>query len=185
MKINLKDLLEIQIEVDNLVMEKIEKELNVDNLILAFQVELFEYFNAIGTWKWWKHNHQVDRERVLDELADCFAFYLAILNKTEEISFQRGMGSIIDEYEEEIQENLDELSKQQMKSVEDPIELINNWILIISASHETEHKIHTTQRFAIAIFLATQLFEGITWEEIANAYKKKSKINIERQRGDY
>jgi len=49
-----------------------------------------------------------------------------------------------------------------MKSLEEPMELINNWILVIAASHETEYEIHTTQRFAIAIFIATQLFEEIT-----------------------
>jgi len=48
-RINLQELLPIQAEVDSFVIERLGKEVSVDNLILAFQVELFEYFNAIGT----------------------------------------------------------------------------------------------------------------------------------------
>ena len=44
---------------------------------------MFEYINAIGLWKWWK-SHKIDRERrILDELADCFAFFLSVLELEE------------------------------------------------------------------------------------------------------
>jgi hypothetical protein len=122
---------------------------------------------------------------VLDELADCFAFFLAILNKSEEISQLRLGESIIDSYEKEVQDVLTNLIENQEKGLEDPMDLVNNWILIIGAAHETEYTISTSNRFAIAIFIAMMLFEDITWEEITNAYRQKSKVNIDRQRGDY
>ena len=43
----------------------------------------------------------------------------------------------------------------------------------------------TVERFAIAIFIATVLFEGITWDEITQAYKEKSAVNIKRQEENY
>jgi hypothetical protein len=52
MKVNIRELLPIQAEVDQVVIERLGKEVRVDELVLAFQVELLEYFNAIGTWKW-------------------------------------------------------------------------------------------------------------------------------------
>jgi len=122
---------------------------------------------------------------VLDELADCFAFFLAILNKSEEISQLRLGESIIDSYEKEVQDVLTNLIENQEKELEDPMDLVNNWILIIGAAHETEYTISTSNRFAIAIFIAMMLFEDITWEELTNAYRQKSKVNIDRQRGDY
>jgi hypothetical protein len=48
-KINLKELLPIQKEVDKVVIERLGDGVKVDQLILAFQVELFEYFNSIGS----------------------------------------------------------------------------------------------------------------------------------------
>ena len=76
MNIKLMDLIAIQQEVNEKVMEKLDTSIMGDQFILAFNVELFEYFNAVGIWKWWKHNHVLDKEKVLDELADCFAFFL-------------------------------------------------------------------------------------------------------------
>ena len=32
--------------------------------LLAMQVEFFEFLNELGTWKWWKHSHTINREKV-------------------------------------------------------------------------------------------------------------------------
>lgn len=52
MKINIQELLPIQQEVNEVVTERLGREPAIDEYMLAFNVELFEYFNAIGTWKW-------------------------------------------------------------------------------------------------------------------------------------
>ena len=49
MKINIQELMEIQRDVNRKVMEKLDAPITGDQFILAFNVELFEYFNAIGT----------------------------------------------------------------------------------------------------------------------------------------
>jgi hypothetical protein len=48
-KVNLKELLPIQQEVNRTVVERIGRNVTVEEFILAFNVELFEYLNAIGT----------------------------------------------------------------------------------------------------------------------------------------
>lgn len=58
--------------------------------------------------------------------------------------------------------------------------VINDLILYVGTDNEIEG-ILTIERFAIAIFIATLLFDGITWDEITEAYKKKSQVNVDRQ----
>jgi|GEM_PF-3928633 len=49
MKINLIELMPIQQEVNDVVIKRLGRKVSIDEYILAFNVELFEYFNAIGT----------------------------------------------------------------------------------------------------------------------------------------
>ncbi len=51
MQINLIELLPIQAEVNRIVKERLGRRVGADEYILAFNVEVFEYFNAVGTWK--------------------------------------------------------------------------------------------------------------------------------------
>lgn len=50
--VKLTDLIEVQRTVNSIIKEKLEKPVTNKEFILAFNVELFEYFNAIGIWKW-------------------------------------------------------------------------------------------------------------------------------------
>jgi hypothetical protein len=49
MKINLMGLLPIQEEVNEVVVTRLGRMPNVEEFIIAFNVEVFEYFNAVGT----------------------------------------------------------------------------------------------------------------------------------------
>jgi hypothetical protein len=49
MQINIKELMSIQKEVDEVVIERLGRDITPEERVLAFNVELFEYFNAIGT----------------------------------------------------------------------------------------------------------------------------------------
>jgi dimeric dUTPase (all-alpha-NTP-PPase superfamily) len=50
----------------------------VDKRIFAFKVELAEFSNETAWFKYWKQSHVMNREKVLEELADCIHFLLAI-----------------------------------------------------------------------------------------------------------
>gem|GEM_PF-3740724 len=64
--------------------------------------------------------------------------------------------------EREVEDTLNLLLKDQERDNIDTTKLINSWITMIACDHETEDNVFTTQRFSVAIFLATQLFENIT-----------------------
>lgn len=175
MEIKLIDLLPIQEEVNKKVREKIDRELGAEDFILAFNVEYFEFLNEIGTWKWWKHNHKINKERILDELADLYAFFLSL------------MLSLTEEQVVEFEKELTRVSNQVVESTDknDKMEIINGLITVVGTDNEAEHAIQTVNRFGIAIGIARILFDGITYEEIIHAYKEKSKVNIERQTKNY
>jgi dimeric dUTPase (all-alpha-NTP-PPase superfamily) len=184
MHINISELMEIQRDVNRKVREKMNRAVEADEFVLAFNVELFEYFNAVGTWKWWKHSHKINREKVLDELADCFAFFLSAIDIENEVSLLKDEVEIIPNIESDLNEIFDALSTNFKKTDIDRDLVINDLIIYVGTDNEIQG-ILTVERFAIAIFIATLLFDGITWEEITEAYIKKSSVNIQRQVDNY
>jgi dimeric dUTPase (all-alpha-NTP-PPase superfamily) len=184
MNINIEELMDIQREVNAKVREKMTRAIEADEFLLAFNVELFEYFNAVGTWKWWKHSHEIKREKVLDELADCFAFFLSAIDVENEVSLLRDEKDIILDIQADLNEIFEALTNNFRETDLDRDLVINDLILYIGTDNEIQG-ILTIERFAIAIFIATLLFDGITWDEITEAYKVKSNVNIQRQVENY
>lgn len=183
--VKLTDLIEVQRTVNSIIKEKLEKPVTNKEFILAFNVELFEYFNAIGIWKWWKHSHKIVKERVLDELADCFAFFLSLLDNQEQYLLESGEESIIERVENEINFLIDSLETERERMGASEEEVVSELILHIGTDNENEESVYSTERFAAAIYLATLLFPGITWEEMTEAYLTKSQENINRQERNY
>ena len=184
MKAKIKDLVKIQQEVNQKVNEKLGNQPEGDDYLLAFNVELFEYLNAIGTWKWWKHNHVINKEKILDELADCFAFFLSVIDYEDQLALFDEKESIIEDVEGDINSILNSLESFKGESDFTNEHIINDLSKYIGTDNEVE-PILTIERFAIAIFISTVLFEDITWEEITEAYRKKSDVNIQRQVENY
>jgi len=178
MNIKLMDLIAIQQEVNEKVMEKLDTSIMGDQFILAFNVELFEYFNAVGIWKWWKHNHVLDKEKVLDELADCFAFFLSAIELEASLAILEDKFDFIEDVEKDMNRVFLELENFQADNK------IEQLITQVGSDNESAGE-PTIVRFTYAIYIATVLLEGIRWYELPDAYKKKSAINIQRQEENY
>lgn len=152
---------------------KVHERLNENNLeaptavnfLTAMQVELFELINELGFWKWWKQNHNVNKEKVLDELADVMAFYL-------EITLIQGKKDTQSTFINTLIEELEQFSKEDVLS----------WITI---SIEKGDKMNHPILMGAAITLVIKTLEDVTWEEIQEAYMNKSEVNIERQENNY
>jgi len=56
------------------------KKYPLENIKLALLVELGELANEDKTFKYWKKHKEVNRERLLDEFADCLHFSLSLEN---------------------------------------------------------------------------------------------------------
>ena len=192
MEIKLKHLLDLQKKVNDKVLEKMDRDIFVEEFILAFNVEYFEFMNEIGVWKWWKHSHEINRERILDELADLYAFFLSILITSKDNLLKEFENKYItlEEFEErdikieEIEEELTRISSEVYATKDQPY-AIENLMLVIGTDNESDTPVRTVNRFGVAIGIARILFDGITYEEITEAYEKKSQVNIDRQNENY
>lgn len=51
---------------------------NVDKRVFALKVEIAEFSNEVGWFKYWKKNHVRSDAKVLEELADVIHFFLSV-----------------------------------------------------------------------------------------------------------
>lgn len=159
---NLRDLQLIQHEVDK-HMEVWERE----KIITALSEEFHEWYNAIGFFKIWK-KHKTPVEKQLDELADCLAFALSLLNDDEGFF------------------GLDRCVTVLNRNNEQHIKLMRNEIehgeLFSKRVHNTVYK--QSVGFSIELILNIAMIY-YSFEDLFEAYKKKSLVNIQRQKEGY
>lgn len=159
---NLRDLQLIQSEVDS-HMETWQRE----KIITALSEEFHEWYNAIGFFKIWK-KHKTPVEKQLDELADCLAFALSLLNDDEK-HFE-----------------IDRCNIVLNRNTERHIRLMRNEIehdeLFSKRVHNTVYK--QSVGFSIELILNIAMIY-YSFDELFEAYKKKSLVNIQRQKEGY
>jgi dimeric dUTPase (all-alpha-NTP-PPase superfamily) len=88
---DLDKLYKLQAELDKTILEnekkrtgkEIDKDLLLNQTILALQVEVAELANATRCFKHWSTKGPESKERILDELADVWHFYLSIGNQLD------------------------------------------------------------------------------------------------------
>ncbi len=130
--------------------------------------EFHEGYNAIGLFKDWKIN-KTSREKQLDELADCLAFTLSLLND------DRHVYSI-----ERCRFILKRISNRDHKKA--MLNEIETGYLFNKRVGNTVYI--QTSEFALELILdIAMLYYSL--EELFEAYKKKSMVNIQRQKEGY
>ena len=159
---NLRDLQLIQSEVDGHM-----KTWQRDKIITALSEEFHEWYNAIGFFKIWK-KHKTPVEKQLDELADCLAFALSLLNDDKGLF------------------GLDRCVTVLNRNNEQHIKLMRNEIehgeLFSKRVHNTVYK--QSVGFSIELILNIAMIY-YSFEDLFEAYKKKSLVNIQRQKEGY
>jgi dimeric dUTPase (all-alpha-NTP-PPase superfamily) len=161
----LDELLKVQSEVRDEVMKKLKTAPTKEDHTLAMHIELFELFNEIGTWKWWKHSHVPKKDRILDELADVIAFFLSYMLLLEPAK-QAQVAIWMDD-------NFD-------KFMDPEVDVIRYVSENITAGQQMPPMV--LMLTALAAVMKTLNCE---WTEIIYAYNQKSKVNIERQKNNY
>lgn len=179
---NFSSLLPIQDEVNQEISKKLDNQPSWRQYILAYNCELYEALNAIGTWKWWKHSHVVEKDRVLDEVADCFAFILSAFLSLEPetrlhlmINFASRYVDFRHQFLNDYKDNLDQLAQ--------------DLTIFVGTASELQGDEHLTSLDSFALLLIiTEIAlrdENIDWDDFIYYYKRKSKINIKRQKENY
>ena len=152
----------IQHEVDS-HMEVWDRE----KIITALSEEFHEWYNAIVFFKIWK-KHKTPVEKQLDELADCLAFALSLLNDDEK-HFEIDRCKTV----------LDRNNEQHIKLMRNEIE---HGELFSKRVHNTVYK--QSVGFSIELILNIAMIY-YSFDELFEAYKKKSLVNIQRQKEGY
>lgn len=179
---NFSSLLPIQDEVNREIAKKLENQPSWREYILAYNCELYEALNAIGTWKWWKHSHVIEKDRVLDEVADCFAFILSAFLSLEPetrlhlmINFASRYVDFKNHFFADYKDNLDQL--------------VRDLTIFVGTASELQGEEHLTSldSFALLLIITETALrnESIDWDDFIYYYKRKSKINIRRQKENY
>ena len=157
------ELQELQRKVDSHI-----KIWNKTHIETALCEEFHEWYNAIGFFKDWKQN-KTPKEKQLDELADCLAFALSLMNNDRQVYSIDRCGFILKRIE----------NKSHKKAMFNEIEtgyLFNKRVGNTVYIQSTE--------FAIELILDIAMIY-YSLEELFDAYIKKSMINIQRQKEGY
>lgn len=131
----------------------------VDKRVFAFKVEFGEFSNETAWFKYWKQSHKMDSRKVIEELADCMHFLLAIgiyreyRKHVPELDWEKWM--FLDDHE------------MYHEIMESPIGSSGQW----------------KRCFEYLICIGVKL--GFESEQIILAYYLKNQENIERQLRNY
>lgn len=154
---NIKKMLEAQKKLDEANLKKAGiEEYPIEEVKTAYRVELGELLQEWKGFKYWKLSKgEINREKLLEEWADCCHFALSLENKEH------------DDY-------------KIKRFIEEELEIIpkSDIYLIISNCFETSH-------FVLIDTIALGLKLGFTLEELEQAYYRKNKINWDRVNSNY
>lgn len=177
---NIETLYEMQKELDErIIREKgLEGQDLIPNTVLALQVELGELANEWRGFKHWSSNREPRRERMLEEYVDCLHFFLSIARQLDIPSDKLNVFFNRDELEGDTISVFVEIMNGVGLIMADKI------ISLIPSDFNNFRKLWLLVVFNGFLRLGTQRL-GFTWDEIANAYIDKNKVNHERQNGGY
>jgi dimeric dUTPase (all-alpha-NTP-PPase superfamily) len=162
---DLKVLLEKQKELDTLIFKNAGiKEYPLNKVKLSLLTELGELSNENQCFKYWKKNKTINKEKQLEEFADCLHFALSLENQLHESDIKQWeIGDMVQLAQKLGKINDDEMTYGFLRNYEQVI--IDEQIL--------------------KAVLTTGICLGFTEDEMEQAYLKKYEKNIKRQAEGY
>jgi len=160
-------LLEKQEKLDNEILKNAGiKKYPFENIQLALLVELGELANEWQGFKYWKQNKNIDRERLLDEFADCMHFALSLENHNHQLSKAK-----LKDFPEGFEKTYEESKNCPELDINDAF--LNTYVCTLN------------NHFPIGGVLALGGCLDITPDEMQESYLKKYEVNIKRQQEGY
>lgn len=157
----LKELLNKQKALDEMILERAGiKNYPYTNIKLALLVELGELANEVQSFKHWKHNKEIKREKVLEEFADCLHFALSIENHLKQISAM------------DLDVEIRDMIKKE-SSNDNTFDFLYTYEKVIN------------DEFPLLEVMVLGECLGIDGEEVEKAYLKKHEENYRRQQEGY
>ena len=155
-------LLKIQKKLDDAIQSKhnVTSDEIVNRKIIALYVEIGEFINEVASFKYWKSNKNISKEKVLEEYVDCLHFYLTLFIY-KDLNKDVTMGKIKNDFNEMTLDLYKSITKLQEK-----------------LSKENLYE-------SFKIFLAIGKKLGFEWKEIEEYYLMKNKVNFQRLKNNY
>jgi len=144
------------------------KEYPFKNIKLALLVELGELCNEDKCFKYWKKHREIDRNKILDEFADCLHFALSL----ENYYLDKGEKFKIDNYNFEDAVKYVKTNKQTLN------DRVEGFLYVYNSMFDNT-------RYILVNIVALGLLLGISLQEMEQAYYKKNKVNYKRQEEGY
>lgn len=166
----LKDLQDKQLELDRFIYESnsiSDIATLYDKKIIALDVELSEFINEVKSFKYWKKNKEVDRNKVIEEACDCLHFILSLAND-KELTLKRSNVS-------KLLKDINDIDFAYM-CIKDIL-----WRNICFEIQCTSSNLEAMLELLICII--KQL--DFTYEDLIKEYDRKYEINIQRQKEGY
>lgn len=159
---NLRGLLRKQEELDEIILERAGiKKYPYESMKLALLVELGELANEVQSFKHWKQHKEINREKVLEEFADCLHFALSLENQLNQIPDE-----MLNNPKFFITEN-----KKYDKNI--------NGVFLKT------YRLVVRDYPILSLVIGLGLRLGITLEEMEQSYLEKYETNIKRQQEGY
>lgn len=167
---DLEKLLDMQKKLDKAILDNPGiKEYSLENIKLALLVEVGELANEVKCFKYWEENKEINRERVLDEFADCLYFALSLENELHQIdNFQNFNVEEIVLKVKELEESFGKPSDHEVN-----IRFIKVYEKILVGDE------------ILKTIIAIGIFLGFDANEMEKIYIVKNKINYQRQQEGY
>ncbi|WLR44462.1 dUTP diphosphatase (plasmid) [Bacillus carboniphilus] len=163
---NVKELFEMQRELEQHIMEKHPELKDENNLywkVLALQVELGELANEWRGFKKWSSNQKPNREKLLEEYVDCLHCVISI-----------GIDLGHNDFNDDVKYPT-VISRKFDYSIE-----FNS---VFNASARIQYT--GDYDYLTMPFIALGALLGFEWDEIEQAYKAKNEVNHARQEANY
>ncbi len=181
MKIDFKEMLEMQKELDDYILRNGQVEGLADMKLVALTVELSEMFNEIRSFKHWSKKGPSSKEVILDEFADVLHFWLSIMNDEIKNKLNKDYINIdIKDYTTFDINVSKEIENKKNRLNELFIYIIN----CIVGYNNIDKTIGNLYNLMGSLLIIAEILE-FTEQDIIDAYKEKHEINYKRQREGY
>lgn len=165
---DLKILLDKQKELDKTILKNAGlKEYPLNDMRLALLVELGELVNEWQGFKHWKKHKKINREKLLEEFADCFSFALSLENHLHQVEppFIKKINKIV-------------------KDTDNAKDVDKDLTIGFIYAFESIPDDFTDMSILLNIIALGRCLD-ISLDEMQEAYLKKNKINWQRQKEGY
>ncbi len=154
-------LFEIQKKLDLAIHKKhnIIEEKIIEKKIIALYVEISEFINEVASFKYWKNNKNISKEKILEEYADCLHFFMTFY------------------VYKNIKKNVKPIKGKNINK------MILNLYKNISNFQDNLNEINLDKSFSI--FLGIGNILKFDWNEVEKYYLMKNKINFDRLKNNY